>query len=68
MTIATISLGSRDFNLLINELMKIYYNVRIIPKTVLKSFAEPSYASDNAKQFASFSQKTSFPRAFLKSV
>ena len=34
MTIATISLGSRDFNLLINELMKIYYNVRIIPKTV----------------------------------
>ena len=34
MTIVTISLGSRDFNLLINELMKIYYNVRIIPKTV----------------------------------
>ena len=34
MTIATISLGSRDFNLLINQLMKIYYNVRIIPKTV----------------------------------
>ena len=34
MTIVTISLGSKDFNLLINELMKIYYNVRIIPKTV----------------------------------
>ena len=39
MTIATISLSSRDFNLIINELMKIYYNVRIIPKTVTAEIA-----------------------------
>ena len=29
---------------------------KIIPKTVLKFFADPSKASDKAKQFASFSQ------------